>query len=92
MDAYGKLTRAISGTGLQAHHLLERRFAGVLGEEYRQMLSMALTKADHHVFTKEWRQLIPYGAGTSAATADLVRATATKIYANHPGILRALGL
>jgi len=38
------------------------------------------------------RRAIPYGAGTEAATAELVTATARRVYADYPDILRALGL
>lgn len=90
---YGQLRRAIQGTGLQAHHLIEQRFAGVMGENARQMLSVAVTPAEHQAFTKAWRALIPYGPnGTGAATRKMVMDAARQVYSSYPKILRALGL
>jgi len=62
--------------------LIEQRFADVLGQSADDMLSIAVMPAE--------RQAIPYGAGT--ATAELVTATARRVYADYPDILRALGL
>ncbi len=90
---YGQLRTALQGTGLQAHHLIEQRFAAVMGQNARQMLSVAVTPAEHQVFTNAWRRLIPYGqAGTRAATRESVTQAARQIYADQPTILRALGL
>lgn len=93
VQAYGKLKYAVQGLGLESHHLFEQRFAKVLGENARQMLSIALPKAEHQAITNAWRSLIPYGEnGTGKATADLVLETAKDIYKSSPTILKALGL
>jgi YD repeat-containing protein len=89
---YKTLTSDLKGTGLQAHHLIEKRFADLLGQSPRDMASVAVTKAEHQVFTNAWRRVIPYGDGTLEATRAEVEATAGRIYANHPEIRRALGL
>lgn len=41
---YNELQAKLSRTGLQAHHLIEKRYAGILGVNERQMKSIALTK------------------------------------------------
>jgi hypothetical protein len=92
LQPYSKLQNALKGTGLQVHHLLEKRFAGVLGQKASQMLSAAVTKAEHQVFTNAWRQAIPYGQGTANATKDQVLNAARQIYKDYPEILKALGL
>jgi hypothetical protein len=51
-----------------------------------------VTKEEHQAFTNAWRSAIPYGVGTAEAKYDKVIATARLVYANHPDILRALGL
>ncbi len=89
---YGALRATLKGTGLQAHHLIEKRFAAVMGEKASEMLPIAVTWAEHQVFTNAWRAAIPYGAGTAAATQQQVYDAARNIYANHPAILSALGL
>jgi hypothetical protein len=86
------LTGALKGTGLQAHHLIEQRFAGLMGQNARQMASIAATKAEHQAFTNAWRQAIPYGQGTANATQQQVLDAARQIYSGYPEILNALGL
>lgn len=85
----GRLTR---GTGLQRHHLIEKRFAGILGIDPNDMASIALTPAEHQVFTNAWRKAIPYGDGTRNADYGTVMSTAKEIYSEYPEILRVLGL
>lgn len=89
---YRDLKAAVKGTGLQSHHLYEKRFAKVMGQKPGKMASVAVTGAEHQKFTNAWRAAIPYGQGTANATSDQVRAAARQIYANQPEILKALGL
>jgi RHS repeat-associated protein len=89
---YGQLARALEKSGLQAHHLIEKRFAGVMGQDVEKMLSVAVTPAEHQAFTNAWRKAIPYGKGTANATAKQVVDTARQIYSGRPEILKALGL
>ncbi|AEG01994.1 RHS repeat domain-containing protein [Methylomonas methanica] len=51
IQAYSKLRPAIKGMELEAHHLIEKRFADVLGVKAREMLSVALPKAEHQAIT-----------------------------------------
>lgn len=87
---YGQLRVALRGTGLQAHHLIERRFAQAMGQRSRDMLAVSVTKAEHQVFTNEWRRLIPYGSG--AVGREAVEGAARSVYQSHPELLLALGL
>ena len=57
----------------------------------RQMASIAVTPAEHQVFTNAWRAAIPYGQGTKGATVEQVLAVARSIYSNYPAILQGLG-
>ncbi|MFZ5893275.1 MAG: RHS repeat-associated core domain-containing protein [Myxococcota bacterium] len=93
IQPYNQLLRALRGTGLQAHHLIEKRFAEVLSVNAREMASVAVTRAEHQIFTNAWRAAIPYGAaGTGAATPQSIMQAAAQIYAEYPAILGALGL
>jgi hypothetical protein len=61
------------------------------------MLSIVLTEAEHNAFTQAWRDAIGYDGmraaiTTSTATVADVEAAARTVYANHPDILKALGL
>jgi hypothetical protein len=87
-----ELRQAIQGSGLQAHHLIEQRFAAVMGEDARQKLCVAVTPAEHQAFTNAWRAAIPYGEGTANVTKEMIMREAARIYADYPAILQALGL
>ena len=50
------------------------------------MLSIALTHDEHVVFTRQWREAIPYK--TSYGVDDIWNA-AQRIYANYPALLEA---
>jgi hypothetical protein len=90
---YRTLSGDLRGTGLEAHHLIEKRFAAVMGENPAEMASVAVTPGEHQAFTNAWRAAIPYGAeGTGLATRAEVLNAAQEIYADYPAILRALGL
>jgi hypothetical protein len=90
--AYNKLRPAILGLGLEAHHLLEQRFATILEMKGKDMLSVAISKGEHQALTNAWRKAIPYGTGTGKATKKLILEKAAEIYKSNPTILKALGL
>ncbi len=81
LQSYKNLTKALKGTGLQAHHLIEQRFK--LGHQ----ISVAVTKAEHQVFTNAWRKLLPYG---KTYTVNQVWNAAQKVYAKYPALLEAV--
>jgi hypothetical protein len=89
---YGQLRSILLGTGLRAHHLIEQRFASLMGQEAQKMLAIAVTPTEHQVFTNAWRQVIPYGHGTANATRQQVLDAARQIYSQYPEVLKALGL
>jgi len=90
IQPYGPLKYDLRGTCLEAHHLLEQRFAPQLGRKPREMLAVALTEAEHRRFTNAWRRAIPYGARTRKATLDQIHGTACRIYRRYPAFLNAL--
>lgn len=89
---YRALTTMLKGAGLQAHHLIERRFSALFGGNQGAMKSIAVTRQEHQAFTNAWRNKIPYGTGTAASTKASVQQAARNIYKDHPRILKALGL
>lgn len=90
--SYERLRVLLANTGLAAHHLYPQRFAAVLGVRVQQMASVAVTRAEHQIFTNAWRTMIPYGAGTANATRQQVENAASFIYAAHPALLHGKGL
>lgn len=96
IQSYKDLDKLTKGSrkaqGIEIHHLIEQRFAGLLGQTPGDMASIVLTIEEHRGFTNAWRQAIPYGAGTSSATTSQVTNAAKQIYKDYPVILKSLGL
>lgn len=92
IQTYNKLRTAIKGTGLQAHHIIEKRFVLGLDLKSGQMPSIALTPEEHQQFTNAWRSAIAYNNSnnllrTSTATREQIWAAAQDIYARYPELL-----
>jgi hypothetical protein len=92
--SYNELSKALSGTGLRAHHVIEQRFATRLGLDPNLMRSVALTPEEHQAFTNAWRNLIPYSnsgqaLNTTTATREQIWWAAQQIYAKYPELLEA---
>ncbi|MEM9141349.1 MAG: DUF6443 domain-containing protein [Bacteroidota bacterium] len=97
IKSYKELVKLTKGKGLQVHHLIEQRFAGILKVSPGSMKSIALTKFEHQVFTNAWRAQIGYRGSNAAittanATRAQVEAAAKIVYKDYPTILKALGL
>jgi hypothetical protein len=87
IQAYGRLSQALRGTGLEAHHIIEKRFAERLGLKASQMISVALTPEQHQIFTNIWRQQIPYGTNYNMLTDSQIWLAAQKVYQGYPELL-----
>ncbi len=87
--SYNDLRRAISGTGLQAHHIIEQRFAARLGLNPGQMPSVALTPQEHQIFTNLWQSYIGRGGDYTLLSIDDIWFAAQQVYAGHPDLLEA---
>lgn len=93
--SYNELMRLTAGTGLQAHHLIEKRFAERLGLDPGRIPSIALTLEEHRMFTNAWRQAIGYigdrnPTTTANATLQDIWLAAQRIYADYPELLEAV--
>ena len=85
IDTYSNLRKINKGTGNQVHHIIEKRFADSLGiDDTRNMLSVALSKSEHQLFTKAWRAVLPYGNSYSKTQ---IFGAAMKIYSKSPKLL-----
>ena len=83
---YKDLRKIFKGSGFEVHHIIEKRFIDVFPEFISQsrMASVALTPAEHRVFTNEWRRLLPYGGTYSK---EYIIEIAYKVYKNNPQLL-----
>ncbi len=87
----------MKGSGLQVHHLIEKRFAGILqltAEQVKNILSVVVTKTEHQLFTNLWRQNIGYinssnPVNTLTASSEVVLNAIYRIYKDFPELLRA---
>lgn len=87
-----ELKKYTKGTGLEAHHLIEKRMATTLGQKPRDMLSIGVTRTEHQVFTNAWRKAVPYGTDYQTLSPAEIHDAARIIYKEYPDILYRLGL
>ncbi len=92
IQSYNNLKKLTKGTNLQSHHLIEKRFADIMGIKPGEMDAIAVTKTEHQAFTNAWRKAIPYGEGTANATQQQIQNAARQIYKEYPEVIKALGL
>ena len=56
VDAYSSLTKQYKGTGMEAHHIIEKRLAKPYNVNTNKMPSIAIDKFVHRKYTNEWRK------------------------------------
>ena len=61
MDDYKNLYKITKGTGTERHHLLEKRFAKMFGVDPDRIVCVQLTKDQHRIITKAFRDVFAYG-------------------------------
>jgi len=97
-DTYDNLFKRVDkALNIKVHHLYEKRFAKTFGVKEGKMKSLAVTQAEHDVFTSAWRKAIPYKnsknpINTLTATQAQIKNAARRIYAEYPEILKALSI
>ena len=89
---YNELRKLAQGTGLQVHHIIEQRFAPLLGSNPLNWPSVVLSPEEHQAITNAWRALIPYSnsasnLNTNTATVQDVWNAALQIYSSYPQLL-----
>jgi RHS repeat-associated protein len=91
---HADLKKITKGSGYEAHHIIEKRFAETIGMKEGDMLSVALTKQQHQEFTNAWRDFIGYVNSnnplttTTAQVHDIWR-SAQSVYEEFPLLLDA---
>ncbi len=86
---YKALKKKLKGTGLQAHHIIEKRLVTYLGINADDMLSVAVTAAEHQKFTNAWRDAIAYGSDYTKLTKEVLWDYAQIIYKDYPDLIDA---
>lgn len=100
VDSYKNLKKSVNatyGTGseLEVHHLIEKRFAEQMGMKETDMPSIVLTKDEHRQFTAAWREAIGYEKSgkqitTTTATREKILEEARNIYKDYPELFKAI--
>ena len=67
IKTYGDLRKTISGTGLEAHHIMPQKFKDLFGLNANDMFCIALKKSDHTKITTKFNSA-KYGLTDAAST------------------------
>ena len=89
VKAYNALKKTLKGTGLEAHHIIEKRLVKHLNIDVKTMLSVAVTKTEHQKFTNAWRSVFQYGMDYSTLGKTDIWKAAQQIYRDYPELLKA---
>ena len=85
IDTYSSLRKINKGTGKEVHHIIEKRFAKSLDlGNPNQMLSIALDKKIHRIYTNAWRKALPYRQIHNKT--EVIKAAA-RIYSETPRLM-----
>ena len=92
IGSYKEMHKKIQGknSGLETHHLIEKRFAGIFGVKQSEMPSINIPKDAHRGYTNAWRNEIGYGDGTEGAKREYIINAYKKIYKGNQNILNQL--
>lgn len=84
--SYRDLRKAFRGTGFEIHHIIEKRFIDIIPSHpsVRNMISVALTPAEHQIYTNRWRTVMSYGGKWDYET---LMKNAHKVYYDSPEML-----
>ena len=66
INTYSALKRQYKGSGMEAHHVIEKRLVKDSNWQASQMPSIELTKSIHRIYTNKWRKALPYGTKYSS--------------------------
>jgi RHS repeat-associated protein len=80
------------GSGLEKHHLVEKRFASTLGVKEGDIPSIVLTAEEHALYTARWleqigRRNMDVPVTTANATLENIWAAAQDVYYDAPELL-----
>jgi len=100
VDTYKNLRKAVTeslgkDSGLEVHHLIEKRLANKIGVKEADIPSIVLTKEEHSVFTKKWKKEIGYSNSsaettTKNATKENIREAVKEIYKDKPELIEQI--
>ena len=100
VDSYKNLKKSVeatygTGSGLEVHHLIEKRFAEKMGMKEADMPSIVLTKDEHKQFTAAWNKTIGHrntsnDINTETADYDIILEKARTIYKDYPELLKMI--
>ena len=88
-DTYKNLRKIYKGTGVEVHHLMEKRFASLFDVPADEFLSLPISKAAHRKITNDFRKGIAYGTIYDNVSYNDLRNCVIEVYKDDPAILNA---
>lgn len=71
---------------IEIHHIVEKRFATVVGKSQSEIASVAIDKKLHQTITKRFRQACPIGTDYSRLSKKQLRNIVKKVYRDMPAL------
>lgn len=71
---------------IEIHHIVEKRFATVLGKSQSEIASVAIDKKLHQKITKRFRQACPTGIDYSRLSKKQLKKIVKKVYRDMPAL------
>lgn len=100
IDSYKNLRKSMvstygTGSGLEVHHLVEKRFAEIMEFKKSEIPAIVLTKDEHRRFTNAWRSQIGYGSYVFfdkdiSSVREQILNSARTVYKDHPDLLKTI--
>jgi len=88
---YGALRKEVKAAGLskelRVHHIVEKRFATVIGKKPGEISSVILTREQHQIFTNKWREAVKYGSDYSKMSVDDIAKKVKVVYADDSDLM-----
>ncbi len=79
-----KVSKGRSAYGIEIHHLIEKRLGVFFDVNRDDIISVALQKAEHQVYTRRWLREVPRcGKNCYITQKEMIKAV-QKVYADEP--------
>ncbi len=81
-----KLFKGKKAGKIEIHHIVEKRFAKVIGKSQGEIASVAIDKELHKIISRRFRQACPLGTNYNKLTRKQVRNIIKKVYGDMPAL------
>ena len=81
-----KLFKGQKAGKIEIHHIVEKRFANIVGKPKNEMAAVAIDKKLHKIITKRFRAECPPGTDYSKMSRKKLRNIVKKVYRDMPAL------